>query len=355
MTAFASLPPSADLDRSKRPKKLALLLASVILSATSAMAERPAIYSLKDSPQDGYLDILRDGRIAGRYMYAYEEKGPKRVDTNKPYLHVYDPSGSTPLTKGPGGLFPHHRGIFVGWNKIEVNGKTYDRWHMQGGSQIHQKFSEQKADTRGARVTSIVNWTGGPGETIVEEKRVMTFLPAPSPAYSQLDVVSTLKAVAGDTKFGGDLEHAGLQFRANADLDTTKTKYLYPVKNAKPGKDLDYPWVVESITLADEAYHVIYLNHPSNPKETVFSANRDYGRFGAFFEGSAAKGKEFVVKARFLFVEGERPSAEWIQKQANVYTGTTLPTPETTEKQPPATQVASKPADAVKPEVKTES
>ena len=45
--------------------------------------------------------------------------------TSKPFHHAFDPSGGNFITKGPGGLYTHHRGIFYGYylytgeNRIE--------------------------------------------------------------------------------------------------------------------------------------------------------------------------------------------------------------------------------------------
>ena len=37
---------------------------------------------------------------------------------------MFDAACSAPITKGAGGDFTHHRGIYIGWMKIGVNGKT---------------------------------------------------------------------------------------------------------------------------------------------------------------------------------------------------------------------------------------
>jgi Methane oxygenase PmoA len=107
--------------------------ASNAVAAAESAAPSGAGFSFQDDPGQ-YLDILLDGKIVGRYMYAHDTSSEaKRVETYKPYLHVFDAEGKAPITKGTGGVFPHHRGIFIGFNKIEFNGKNYDRWHMPGG------------------------------------------------------------------------------------------------------------------------------------------------------------------------------------------------------------------------------
>src|SRR5262249_27963919 len=54
--------------------------------------------------------------------------------TIKPYHHAYDPStGTVQLTNGPLGQYPHHRGIYFGFNKISYDGKQADVWHCRNG------------------------------------------------------------------------------------------------------------------------------------------------------------------------------------------------------------------------------
>src|SRR5438045_8433646 len=84
----------------------------------------------------------------------------RRGETYKPYLHVFDAAGGGPITKGAGGFYTHHRGIFLGWNKIGVGGKTFDRWHMAGGDQVHEKFIKQEAGKDRATFTSLVRRQG---------------------------------------------------------------------------------------------------------------------------------------------------------------------------------------------------
>src|SRR5260221_4164081 len=89
-----------------------------ILASYSLASAADAGFSFQDHPGE-YLDVLLDGKIAARYMDAHDNSTPKRrEETYKPYLHVFDADGKEPITKGPGGQFTHHRGIFIGWNEI---------------------------------------------------------------------------------------------------------------------------------------------------------------------------------------------------------------------------------------------
>jgi hypothetical protein len=204
---------------------------------------------------------------------------------------------------------------------------------MKGGDQVHEKFTAQKAGKDSASFTSLVKWEGEkPGEAIIEEERTLTFLPAPAPGYALIDMVSKLKAVAGETVLGGDVEHAGLHWRPADDIDRSKTLYIYPLEAAQPKKDRDYPWFGASYTLPQGRFSVVYLNHPANPKGASVSAYRDYGRFGAFFPATIPAGGTQEIRARFLVAEGELPGAEVIQKAWNDYTGKSEPVPKTTTK-----------------------
>ena len=332
--------------RFRRLRFLPLFAAAILQLAPLA---RAADFSFKDTPGD-HLDVLCAGKIVGRYMYGHDVSSPeRRIETYKPWLHVFDADGAGPITKGPGGEFPHHRGIFLGWNKMTVAGKGYDRWHMKGGDQVHEKFSVMKAGPDGASFTSLVRWVGDtPEAVLIEEERTMSFLTPPEPAYALVDVVSRVKAVGGETVLDGDPEHAGLQFRPANEVSRADTVYLYPKEKADPHKDRDYPWFGETFTLAGKRYSVVYLNHPANPKDGRISAYRNYGRFGAFFKTTIPAGETATFRARFVVQTGELPAADVIQKWWNEYAGASEPVPPTTTKpaeqpKPNAAEPAAKP------------
>jgi Methane oxygenase PmoA len=59
-----------------------------------------------------------------------------------------------------------------------------------------------------------------------------------------------------------------------------------------------------SFVLDNQRYCVCYVNHPSNPKETRFS-ERDYGRFGGYFEADITETQPLVVQYRLWLQTGE--------------------------------------------------
>ncbi|HYG74728.1 MAG TPA: DUF6807 family protein [Planctomycetota bacterium] len=297
-----------------------LLLTSVPLLAGDAG------FAFQDKAGE-YLDVLLDGKPAVRFMYAFDTSTPARQhDTYKPYLHVFDAEGFAPITKGPGRQFTHHRGIFIGWNKVTVDGKTMDLWHMKNTSMVHQKFGEQKAGADNATFTALINWNDAANKPVLEEERTFTIRRGPAPLRLTIDFTSKLKA-ANDTKLDGDPEHAGIHYRPADEVDKSKTVYVFPKENAEPTKEVDYAWVGETYSLKGKLYSIVHVNHPGNPKNTRYSAYRDYGRFGAFPVTTIKAGETATFKYRFLVADGEMPKADVIQKSADEFTGAATPSP----------------------------
>lgn len=315
--------------------KTALALVSLFLSLTAGAAE-PG-FSFADTLGD-HLDILLDGKTVARYMYAHDTSTKeRRTETYKPYLHVFDADGKAPITQGAGGKqFPHHRGIYIGWQKLGFDGKRYNFWEMSSGDIVHEKFTQQRADANAATFTSHTRWVpNGSEKPVIEEDRTITVRKAPAPARLIIDFASTLKAPNGDVTLDADPEHGGVQYRPAGDIKASETTYLFPKEPADPHKDTDYPWVGETYTLPGTGgkHSTVQINHPDNPKGTRWSAYRDYGRFGAFPKGTLKQGDSLTLKYRFIITDGDQLPADQIQKLADDFTGATgSPTPKTTIK-----------------------
>lgn len=297
-------------------------------TAVMKRAEKPVkeVFSWQDNKGE-YLDLLFDARKVTRYMYAYDTSSPQRVfETYKPFHHVFDAQGQNLLTNGPDGvqpyskdkiLYPHHRGIFIGWSRLEFTGSRYDFWGMGGGvSQVHQKFLEQIAGPVLARSTALIHWNDKNGEPIIAEQRQTTVFRQSDPIRGGglLEFRTELKAVRGDVELGGDPEHAGFQYRAHNDVASggseVKATYLFHNDGVDPKKDIDLPWAAMSYRLNNQQYCVLHMDHPSNPRPTIYSAYRDYGRFGAFFTHTIKSGETLKLCYRMWIVGGEMPSRQ---------------------------------------------
>lgn len=285
-----------------------------------AMPLYAAEFEIKDS-EGIYADILRDGKTLVRYMYARDEgTDATRHNTYKVYCHVFDPSGKETITKGPGGKYTHHRGMFIGFSKLTSNGKTSDLWHMKNTLQRHTKFVRKEVTGDGSVFSSVIHWTI-PGATIVEETRTLT-VHDDDDSHLVVDFVSELKAIGSDAKFGGDPEHAGMQYRPhNGVAENKSAKYVFPKENTNVQKEVDLPWAALTYQLGDATYSVQHMNHPDNPTGTRYSAYRDYGRFGAFPVFEVRENETRTLRYRIRVTLGEVPSREVLDVEYKKFVG----------------------------------
>ncbi len=253
-----------------------------------------------------YLDLLFAGRPVTRLMYEWDPN--RREETYKVYHHVFDPQGKRPITKGPGGKYTHHRGIFIGWRSVEFAGKKYDFWHMKTVTQQLKQFTENIAGPVLARSTATIEWNDPQGKPVITEQRTLV-------AYRQsgailLDWSTALKSNVGPVFLNGDMHHAGIQFRAANEVVSREkeTFYIYPPQGVERPNAPKVPWVAMSFALGDRRFTVAHMNHPDNPPDTVYSEKqRHYGRFGAFFTYHLKPDETLRLKYRFYIVEGKNP------------------------------------------------
>ena len=283
--------------------------------------DRVATYRWLDS--DGkQAELQFDGRPVLRYMHEPldESSAERRGETYKPYHHVFDPLGKQLVTKGPGGLFPHHRGLFFGFNRIQYaeGTKKADTWHCNNGEfQSHERtLSAESGPILGRHRTQIA-WHGQDGGIFAQEEREMSAIRLPG--GSLIEFASRLTSTAGKVRLDGDPQHAGFQFRAAQEVpDKTamQTYYLRPDGKGEPGKfrnwddkgrdpqTINLPWLGLSFVLGQTRFTCLYLDRPENPKEARYS-ERDYGRFGSYFEYDLDTGHPLELRYRIWLQEGE--------------------------------------------------
>jgi hypothetical protein len=270
-----------------------------------------------------HLDFLRDGKPLVRYMYAFDVSDPgAREETYKVYHHVFDPDGKDFITKGQGGKYTHHRGIFLGWSRLGHGGRSYDHWHMKNVTMVHQRFTRQEADDKSATVTSVIHWNDPDGKPMIEETRTLTVHFADDDAHLLADFETELQAVDGEVQLRGDPEHAGVQYRPHNDVAGNKSaKYTFHADDLNLKKDYDLPWVAMTYKLKDQVFTVQHMRHPDDPKKSVYSAYRDYGRFGNFFVTTIPDGETLTLRYRFRITLGEAPPREQLARQWEKYVG----------------------------------
>jgi len=315
-----------------------LLLASTLVLGADASA--PQKFSWHDTP--GKSVELRIGdRPVLRTMYEpLDASSPQRqTATFKVFHHVFSPDGKTLLTDwDPKQLFPHHRGLFYGFNRVTHDGsKQADVWHCtKGAHQLFRKFEVQEAGSDMAREKMEIAWNGNDGQTFATEHREITVYN--EPGGTLIDFVSTLVPTRDKIKLDGDPQHAGFHFRAAKEVAVStkgQTYYLRPDGQGKPGEfrnwepgkpnseaarqSINLPWKGLSIVVAGKRYTVLRMDHPGNPKPSRHS-ERDYGRFGDYFVTEVTPENPLTVRYRIWVQEGEM-TVEAAEAKAKEFTG----------------------------------
>jgi len=261
------------------------------------------------------LDLA--GRPVLQYMcLPYNEAKDKREATYKVYHHVYDPTGKFLLTKGPGGQFTHHRGIFFGFNKVTYDGnKQVDIWHCTKDThQTHEGVVAADAGAVLGRHRLAIDWHGDKKEVFAKEERELTAYNTPGGVL--LEFASRVTPVSGTIKVDGDPQHAGFHFRASQEVSEKTAKLTYYLRPDGKGKldetrnwpgqkdHINLPWNCMSFMVQDQRFTCAYLDKPTNPKEARFS-ERDYGRFGSYFATEFTPEKPLQVNYRLWVQPGE--------------------------------------------------
>lgn len=298
------------------------LPALLLFTAVGLAADKPG-FAWKDA--EGEHPILTyDGKPVLEYVHPKFDKslnegkkdGSLTNPTIKVYHRLFDETGTVRLTNDVEGIYPHHRGIFYGFNNISYDGKKADVWHCRNGeSERHVAFLDHKAGPDSGSQKVKVSWNGQDGEPFAEEEREITVRKEGKGWL--IDFTSTLTALKDKVHLDGDPQHAGFHFRANAAVEKTKneTYFLSPEGKEALGKETNWdpktktgpknrPWTAMSFVIGGKRYTCLYLDSPSNPKEARQS-ERAYGRIGTYFVYDLTKDKPLTVHYRLWVGEGE--------------------------------------------------
>lgn len=274
-------------------------------------------FSWHEKPHE-YEELRFGERPVLRYMCKPYDASTKenRDQTYKVYHHLYDPAGKRLVTKGPGGKYPHHRGLFYGFRLCEHNRGKADTWHcVRGAYQSHQKTLRKEAGPVLGRHLVEITWHGEDGKVFAKELREVTAYHVPGGQL--VEFASQLRCTDGKVKLTGDPQHSGFQFRAANEVYEHTSQQTYFLRPDGPGKPdevrnwtprepghANLPWNAMSFVLSNQRYTVAYLDKPTNPKPARY-CERSYGRFGSDFEHELMEGKPLLVNYRIWLQEGE--------------------------------------------------
>lgn len=277
---------------------------------TATFSEEPAKPAFVWEKVPGeYAELSLGDKPVLRYM-CQTLTDETREDAFKVYHHVYNPAGTRLVTKGPGSLYTHHRGLFFGYCNVGYEGGKANTWSGRNTPETPGGYLAEEAGPLLGRHQVAVDWRGSNDDVYLKERRELTVYDVPGGRL--IEFASRLATTGGKVTLDGNAPHAGFQFRAAAEVAEKTgnlTYYLRPDGKGPMGqaraKAFDLPWDAISFVLADDdRYTVVYLDRPDNPKPAEYN-ERTYGRFGSFFRYELEPGGDLAVRYRIWLQDGE--------------------------------------------------
>ncbi len=301
----------------RRALTIVTVCAALALTAASAHA---ADWKLTKGTNDDLpgqnVTVTRDGKIVARLIYGDGQQIP--------YLALYDSEGRLVTNSGLNkagatvGSEPHHRGIFIGWQRVRSDLGVANLWSIGGGARMTLvDLPELSTTPESATIVARIEWrapakdAAGSDLLIVETRRMTITRPA-------ADDVATVDASfrltpARDLSLDGDVQHAGIHLRVSHVVaeQPKLTSYLWaPDVPGGSGKVISpkLQWGEFLFPLHGRWYSALQLNAPTNPVEEF--STREYGRFGFFFKKDLKKDETLDVRYRFIVRYADAPAQD---------------------------------------------
>jgi hypothetical protein len=291
-----------------------LTIASVVACATTGASAQAFEWR---SSEGSDLLLWHDEAAEAVPLLEFIRPAFSRSDvegTKKPFHHLYSPADGSRLTKGAGGLYPHHRGLFFGYNQIEIEGReAIDVWHAREGEHTVYRRTLERLDGPAVAGHSVaIDWVDREDRIFATEQRSLRVFDVTSKGFL-VDVESVLSTELASVLLGGDRQHAGVQFRAAQAVAEAKedTRFLRPAPwqelapevEINDDNHVDLPWNAMIFEIEDQTYTVVYMSAADNPSPAHFS-ERSYGRFGEFVPFELTPASPLRLRYRLWLVVG---------------------------------------------------
>lgn len=280
------------------------------------------------SPGPEAADELRlHGTVVARYVHATYDRSDER--TTCKVWHELSSSDGRVLTKGTGGQFEHHRGLFFGFQRTEDRGRVLDFWHCNHGeSQRHVDFCDPRdLGLEAGDFAAHIDWCDGDGTPVVHERRALAVRDL-GDGWTHFECVAELTSDRR-VRLGGDPQHSGHQFRALdrfAAKDGAKVRYVRPAGMTDQGNDVwtSGEWIAAILPFLDEEggpVTVLRVEGRSNPRPSQWST-RDYGRFGATFACELEPGQPLRLRWHYAIGKGSADATRCAEVAARLLAAT---------------------------------
>src|SRR5687767_4056892 len=133
-------------------KALLLLACLIFASMGSGHGEWSAVDVAAPGGAGRKVEIRSAGELVAAFIHGEGQA--------KPFLHLFGSEGDRLTEWAPDQQFPHHRGFFIGWNKITSELGTADLWHMRGGRMEVAKLEKIEAGRDRATLVATIEWRG---------------------------------------------------------------------------------------------------------------------------------------------------------------------------------------------------
>lgn len=213
----------------------------------------PQVFTF-DEQEDTFLTLSEDGAPVLRYVYGMNLKEGVPEDRRRSnYLHpVYGLDGEI-LTDDFPEDHHHHRGIFLAWPQIIVDGDSLELWHIQGIEKRFEQWIGRETGPVFARMGVHNGWYAG-GKKVVDETVWITAF-RKGDVGRIIDIEFTLTATKSPVKIVGSpglKGYGGLNYRTAPFTD----EIITTDEGIQQDSDLRrFPWADFSAIFGDSASH----------------------------------------------------------------------------------------------------